>query len=114
MPSSHARTRAGVGLVDSRGVALRYMREGDEKDIGDYARVDDLVHLPWSLDERLLRAVRGDLALAANRSVNRERSLLYDHNRASRMGVPAGRAARINRDLHHGDVCSDLKRDRPI
>ena len=90
------------------------MREGHEKDIRDRARIDDLVHLPWSLDERLLRAVRGDFALAADRSVNRERALAYDHDCASRMGVPAGRAARINRDLHHGDVCSYLKRNGPI
>jgi hypothetical protein len=48
---SQPRTRAGVRLVDPRGVALRYTREGDEKDIRDRARIDDLVHLAGSLDE---------------------------------------------------------------
>ena len=64
--SSETRARAWVGLVSSRGVALRHTREGDEKDIWDRARVEDVVHFARSLDERLSRAVRAGLALAAN------------------------------------------------
>ena len=64
--------------------------------------------------ERLLRAVRGDFALAADRSVNRERALAYDHDCASRMGVPAGGAFRDDRDLRHGYVRSVLEREGPI
>ena len=70
---------------------------------------DDLVHFAGSLDECLPRAVRGGLALATNGSVNGERALLDDDDRSSRMGVPAGGAARDNRDLCHGYVRSDLK-----
>src|SRR6266536_4022738 len=112
--SSETRARAGVRLVDSRGVALRDTRGGDVKDIRDRAGVDDLIHFPGSLDERLPRAVRGGLALATDRSVNGELTLLDDDDRASRMGVPARGAARDDRDLRHGYVSSDLKRDGPI
>jgi hypothetical protein len=80
--SSKTRARAGVRLVNSRGAALRHTREGDEKDIRDRARVEDVIHFATSLDERLPRAVRAGLALAANRSVNGERASLYDHDRA--------------------------------
>src|SRR6266702_2915568 len=112
--SSETRARARVRLVNSRGVALRHTREGDEKDVWDRARVDDLVHFAGSLDECLPRAVRGGLALATDRSVNGGRALLDDDDRSSRMGVPAGGAARDDRDLRHGYVRSDLKRDRPV
>src|SRR5438067_657582 len=95
--SSETRARTGVRLVSSRGVALRHTREGHEKDIWDRARVDDVIHFTRSLDERLARAVRGGLALAADRLVNGESALLYNHDRAPRMGVPARGAARDDR-----------------
>ena len=71
--SSDARARAGVRLVSSRGVALRHTREGDRKDVWDRAGVEDVIHFARSLDERLPRAVRGGLAVRADRSVNGER-----------------------------------------
>ena len=112
--SSETRARARVGLVSSCGVALRHTREGDEKDVGDRARVGDVIHFARSFDERLPRAVRGGLALAADRLVNDKRTLLDDHDRASRMRVPARRAARVDRDLRHGYVRPELKRDGPM
>src|SRR6266702_3938024 len=78
------------------------------------ARVDDVIHFARSLDERLPRAVCGGLALAADRCVDGERTLLDDHDRASRMRVPARGAGRVDRDLRHGYVRSDLKRDGPM
>src|SRR5689334_2494853 len=83
--SSKTRARARVGLVSSWRVALRHTGEGDEKDVGDRARVGDVVHFARSLDERLPRAVCGGLALAADRLVNGERALLDDYDRASGM-----------------------------
>src|SRR5690348_228044 len=74
--SSETRARARVGLVSSCGVAQRHTWEGDEKDVGDRARVGDVIHFARSLDERLPRAVRGGLALAADRLVNDKRTLL--------------------------------------
>jgi hypothetical protein len=65
--SSDTGARAGVRLVSSRGLALRHTREGDEKDVWDRAGVEDVIHFARSLDERLPRAVRGDLALGADR-----------------------------------------------
>jgi hypothetical protein len=65
--SSDTRACAGVRLVSSRGGALRHTREGDEKDVRDRAGVKDVIHFARSLDERLPRAVRGDLALGADR-----------------------------------------------
>jgi len=65
--SSDTRACAGVRLVSSRGGALRHTREGDEKDVRDRAGVEDVIHFARSLDERLPRAVRGDLALGADR-----------------------------------------------
>jgi len=65
--SSDTRACAGVRLVSSRGGALRHTREGDEKDVRDRAAVKDVIHFARSLDERLPRAVRGDLALGADR-----------------------------------------------
>jgi len=112
--SSETRARAGVRLVSSRGVALRHTREGDEKDIWDRAGIEDVIHFARSLDERLPRTVRGGLALAANRSVNGERALLYDNDRAPRMGVLAGGTTGGDRDLRHGYVRSDLERDSPM
>src|SRR5438105_14305619 len=112
--SSETRARAWVRLVSSRGLALRHMREGDEKDIWGRARVEDLVNLARSLDERVSCAVRSALTLAANRSVDGERARLYDHDRAPRVRVPAGGAARVDRDLRHGYVRPDLQRDRSI
>jgi hypothetical protein len=112
--SSETRARARVRHVNSRGLALGHTREGDEKDVWGRARVDDLIHLARSLNEGLPRTVRGGLALPADRSVNRERARLNDDDRAPGMGVPAGGAARIDRDLRHGYVRSDLKWDRPI
>src|SRR4029453_13138689 len=41
--SSETCTRRGR-LVGSRGLALRHPWEGDEQDIWDRARVDDLIH----------------------------------------------------------------------
>ena len=111
---SETRARAWVRLVGSRGVALRHTREGDEKDVWDRARVGDVIYFAGSLDERLSRAVRGDLALAADRLVNGERALFNDHDRASRMRVPARGSARVDRDLRHGYVCSELKRNGPM
>src|SRR5215210_230156 len=105
---------AGIRLVNSRGVALRHTREGDEKDIWDGPRVDDLVHFARSLDERLPRAVGGGLAPAANRFVDGERARLYDDDRAPRMAMPAGGAAWVDGDLRHGYVRSDLERDGPM
>src|SRR6266480_947400 len=87
--SSDARACARVRLVDSRGAALRHTGEGDVKDVGDRARVEDVIHFARSLDERLSRAVCGGLALAVDRMVNGERTLLDDYDRASRMRVPA-------------------------
>src|SRR5207244_5843747 len=92
--ASDARACAGVRLVSSRGGALRHTREGDEKDVRDRARVEDVIHFARSLDERLPRAVGGGLALVADRCVDGERTLLDDHDRASRMRVPARGAAR--------------------
>ena len=112
--ASDAWARAGVRVVDSRGLAQRHTREGDVKDIRDRAVVDDLVHFAGSLDERLPRAVRPDLALATNRSIDGELALLDDDDRAPRMRVPPGGAARDDRDLRHGYVRSGLKRDRPV
>src|SRR6266702_6355342 len=112
--SSETRARARVRLVNSRGVALRHTREGDEKDVWDRARVEDVIHFASSLDERLARAIRGGLALAADRCVDGERTLLDDHDRASRMRVPASGAARLDRDLRHGYVRPELKRDGPM
>src|SRR5437667_516325 len=112
--SSETGARAGVRLVNSRGAALRHTRKGDKKDVWDGARVEDLVHFAGSLDECLSRAVRGGLALATDGSVNGERALLDDDDRSSRMGVPAGRAARDDRDLCHGYVRSGLKRGQPV
>jgi hypothetical protein len=112
--SSQTRPRARVGLVSSCGAALRHTGEGDEKDVGDRARVGDVIHFARSLDERLPRAVRGGLALAADRLVNGERTLLDDYDRAARMRVPARGAARVDRDLRHGYVGSELQRDGPM
>src|SRR5262245_5659348 len=106
--------RAWVRLVNSCGVALRHTREGDEKDIRDRARVEYVVHLARSLDERLPRAVRHARALAALGLVNGERARLDDHNRATRMRVPARRAAHVDRDLRHRYVRSKWKRDGPV
>ena len=111
--SSETWARARVGLVSSWRVALRHTGEGDEKDVGDRARVGDVIHFARSLDERLPRAVRGGLALAVDRLVNGDRTLLDDHDRASRVRVPARGAARADRDLRHGYVRSKLKRDGP-
>ncbi len=115
-----ARTRSGgqrPGHVPGSGssiLALRHTRQGDEQDVWDRARVDDVIHFARSFDERLPRAVRAGLALAAKRSVNGERAGLYDHDRAARMRMSAGGAAGLDRDLRHGHVRSDLERDRPI
>src|SRR5881392_182694 len=91
--SSETRAGAGVRLVDSRGAARRHTREGDVEDVWSRARVEDVVHFAGPLDERVPGAVRGALALATDRSVNRGRALLYDNDRAPRVGVPTGRAA---------------------
>jgi hypothetical protein len=112
---SHPRARAGVrGHVSSRGFAKRDAREGDVQDIVLCAVVDDLIHFAGSLGESLPRAVRRSLALAANRSVNGERTLFDDDDRASRMGMPPRVATRFDRDLHHHYIRSALKRDGPI
>src|SRR5436190_20440491 len=87
--SSDTRAGAGVWLVSSRGAAGRHTREGDVEDVWSRARVEDVVHFARPLDERIPGAVRGAPALAANRSVNGRRALLYDDDRAPRMGVPA-------------------------
>src|SRR6185312_15680951 len=112
--SSETWARARVGLVSSWRVALRHTGEGDEKDVGDRARVGDVIHFARSLDERLPRAVRGGLALAIDRLVHGERALLDDYDRASRMRVPARGAARVDGDLRHGHVGSELQRDGPM
>src|SRR4029077_17856844 len=76
--SSETLAGAGVRLVDSRGAAGRHTREGDVEDVWSGARVEDVVHFARPLDERVPGAVRGALALATDRSVNRGRALLYD------------------------------------
>ena len=106
--------RAWVRLVSSRRVALRHTREGDQKDIRDSARVEDVIKLARSLDERLPRAVRHARALAADGLVNGKRARLDDYDRATRMRVPARGAARVDRDLRHSYVRSELQRDRPV
>ena len=112
---SHPGARAWVrGHVSSRGFALRDAREGDVQDVVPCAGVDDLIHFAGSFDERLPGAVRRGLALAANRSVNSERALFDDDDRASRMGMPPRVATWFDRDLHHGYIRSALKRDGPI
>ena len=73
--SSEPRAGTGIRLVSSRGGALRRTWEGDEQDVWDRARVDDVIHFARSLDERLPRAVGGVLALAAKRSVDGERAV---------------------------------------
>ena len=93
---------------------MRHTQEGDEKDVWDRARVDNVTHFARSRDERLPRAVRRGLALAADRSVNGERALLDDDDRAPRVRVLASGAARVDRDLRHSYVRSDLKRDGPV
>src|SRR5262249_61099425 len=112
--SSEARARARVRLVSSRGGALRHTREGDEQDIRGRALVDDLVNFARSLDERLSCGVLVALTLAANRTVDGERSRLHDDDRAPRMRMPAGGAAGVDGDLRHRHVRSDLQWDRPI
>src|SRR5215472_18594600 len=104
---------AGVRLVSSRGVSLRHTRESDEKDVGDRAVIGDLIQLAGAFDERLARAVRLGLALAADRLLNGERSLLDDDDRAARMRVPSGGTTGLDRDLRHGDIRPELKRDGP-
>jgi hypothetical protein len=70
----------GIWLVNSRGAARRHAREGDKKNAGDRAVIGDLINFAGPLKECLPRAVRLDLALAANRFVNGDRSLLDDDN----------------------------------
>src|SRR5512133_2836888 len=112
--SSETWTRARVRFVGSRGRALRHAREGDEQDVWIRACVDDLVHFARSLDERLPGGVRGALTLAPDRLVHRERAVLDDHDRASRMRVPTRGAARVDGDLRDSHVRSGLERDRPV
>src|SRR5262245_26853299 len=112
--SSDPRARARVRLVNSRGAPWRHTREGDVKDVRDRALIEDVIHFAGSLDERLPRAVRGGLALSADGVVNGERALLDDDDRAPRMGMPAGGAARGDRDLRHGYVRSELQRNGPM
>src|SRR6185436_8498292 len=108
------RAGAGVWLVSSRGAAGRHTREGHVEDVWSGACVEYVVHFARPLDERIACAVRGAPALAANRSVNGGRALLFDYDLAPGVGVPAGRAARVDRDLRHDDVCSDLNRECPV
>ena len=65
-------------------------------------------------DEGVPGAVSGARALATDRSVKRGRTLLDDDDRAPRVRVPASGAARVDRDLRHSYVRSDLKRDGPV
>src|SRR5689334_1996561 len=95
--SSEAGARAGIRLINSRGAARRQTREGDKKNIWDRAVIGDLIHFARAFDERIPGAARFDHALAANRFVNGERSLLDDDDRAAWMGVPAGGATGVNR-----------------
>src|SRR4029077_5174464 len=94
--SSDTRARAGVRFVDPRGAARRHTREGDVEDIRSTARVEDVVHLARPLAERVPAAVGDAPALATDRAVKRGCALLDDDDRAPRVGVPAGRAARLN------------------
>lgn len=80
--SSETWTRARVGLVGPRQRTRRHAREGDDQDIRDRARVDDLIHLAGSLDERLPRGIAPGLAPVVDRSVQRERALVDDDDRS--------------------------------
>ena len=110
---SKAQACTRVRQVDPRGAALRYTWESDEEHIRDRAGVDDVIDFARALYERLPRGVACCLALAANRSVNREVALLYDDYRTPWMRVTAGGAAGNDSDLRHDNVRSLLKRDGP-
>jgi len=111
---SETRARAGIRLVNSRVAALGHTREGHEKNVGDRAVIGDLIHFAGPLYECLPRAIRFDLSLAADSFMNGERSLLDDDDCSPRMGVPAGGATWLDRELNHDNVRPELKRDGPI